>query len=216
MNKPSPWATIHREREALADDLMNLPLTSWTEPSLCSGWTVHQVLGHMVATAKMTPVRFVTKLAASGFRFQAMIARDLAAETAGTPERTLAEFRAHAGDSTGPPGPVESWLGETIVHSTDIRWPLGRDHEFPLDVVVRVAAFYSRSNALIGAKSRVSGIGLRATDTTWTTGTGPAVSGPILALVMAMTGRKAALPQLSGAGLDLLTARFDQGAGAVS
>jgi hypothetical protein len=48
---------------------------------------------------------------------------------------------------------------------------------------------------------------LRATDSEWTHGSGPAVSGPALALVMAMTGRPAALDDLSGDGVEILRQR---------
>jgi uncharacterized protein (TIGR03083 family) len=91
-----PLALIHSERAALADELASVPESAWNTPSLCEGWTVHQALGHMVATAKMTPPRFIVKLASSGFRFNAMAAKGIAGETAGTPVDTLAEFRARS------------------------------------------------------------------------------------------------------------------------
>jgi mycothiol maleylpyruvate isomerase-like protein len=40
----SPWPTIHEERGALANDLAGLTEEQWGLPSLCPGWTVHQVL----------------------------------------------------------------------------------------------------------------------------------------------------------------------------
>ena len=201
------WSTVHTERAALATDLTGLSDRAWATASLCRGWTVVQVLGHMTATATMTPGRFLGKLARSGFRFPVMVERDIAAQTSGSPADTLAAFVAHVDDSTAPPGPADSWLGETIVHATDIRWPLGLEHPFPADAVVRVAEFYRGSNALIGAKRRIAGLTLRATDTDWTTGSGPEVSGPALALVMAMTGRVAAHERLAGPGLAELAAR---------
>jgi len=208
MSTPSPWPVVHRERTSLATHLAELPATAWGTPSLCLGWSVHDMLGHIVSTAKMTPPRFFAKFAGSGFRFGAMANREIARETAGGPAATLAELRAHAGDSTSPPGPVASWLGEIIVHGTDIRWPLGIDHDFPIDALIRVAEFYRGSNTLIGAKNRIAGVTLTATDTEWTTGTGPDVSGSLHDLIMAMTGRRAALARLSGAGLAVLTPRF--------
>ncbi|MEU0789061.1 maleylpyruvate isomerase family mycothiol-dependent enzyme [Amycolatopsis sp. NPDC005961] len=200
-----PWPEIHRERAALADDLADVQ--AWSAPSLCREWTVHDVLGHVVSTATLTPVRFFTGLAGSGFRFAAMTAKNIARETADGPAATLARLREHADDTTGPPGPADSWLGEIVVHGTDIRWALGLDRAFPAATLIRVAEFYRRSNLLIGAKNRVDGLTLRASDTEWSAGSGPEVAGPLLALVMAMTGREAALDQLSGAGLEELSAR---------
>ena len=46
-----------------------------------------------------------------------------------------------------------------------------------------------------------------ATDAEWSHGTGPEVSGPILSLVMAMTGRKAPLDDLTGDGVATLRSR---------
>jgi hypothetical protein len=73
--------------------------------------------------------------------------------------------------------------------------------------VVQVADFYKGSNLLIGTKRRIEGLTLQATDANWSHGTGPKVSGPMIALVMAMTGRKAAADELSGDGVATLRER---------
>ncbi len=204
----SPWPTIHAERDALAADLGDVPDDRWSTPSLCSGWTVLETLGHMTATAKMTPPRFLGKMAASGFRFSAMAEKALAQESAGGPAQTLAEFRRVAPAETSPPGPVDSWLGETIVHAEDIRRPLGITHTYPAEALVRVADFYKGSNMLIGAKKRIAGVTLRASDVDWSTGDGPEVTGPMLSLLLVMTGRVAALEDLSGPGVAMLRDRL--------
>jgi uncharacterized protein (TIGR03083 family) len=48
------WPVVHAERRALAADLADLTPEQWETPSLCAGWSVHDVLAHMVATAKET------------------------------------------------------------------------------------------------------------------------------------------------------------------
>ena len=48
---------------------------------------------------------------------------------------------------------------------------------------------------------------LRATDTDWQHGTGPEVSGPAVALLLAVTGRKATLDDLTGDGVPALRER---------
>ena len=93
------------------------------------------------------------------------------------------------------------------MHAEDIRRPLGIEHHYPAEAVVRVADFYKGSNLLIGSKNRIDGLSLRATDADWSHGTGPEVSGPIMSLVMAMTGRKAADDDLSGDGVATLRSR---------
>jgi uncharacterized protein (TIGR03083 family) len=203
----SPWPLIHAEREALIDDLGTLTDEQWATPSLCAEWTVRDVLGHMIATAKMTPPRFFAKMAAAGFRFNSMTAKGVAAEATANPADGLANFRSHLKDTTAPPGPVEAMLGEAVIHSADIRTPLGIPHEYPEEALRRVADFYQGSNLLTGAKRRIDGLSLRATDTGWSTGSGPEVSGPHLSLIQAMIGRSAVLGELSGAGVDTLKSR---------
>jgi uncharacterized protein (TIGR03083 family) len=208
MAPPSPWPIIHAEREALAEDLSSLDDAQWNTPSLCASWSVRELLGHMMATARMTPARFFAGLAASGFRFNVMSARDVDRETTGTPAQQLAEFRKLIPATTHPPGPVEAMLGEAIVHAEDIRRPLGIAHEYLQEGVIRVADFFKGSNLLLGSKKRIAGLRLRATDADWGTGSGPEVSGPALSLVLAMTGRDAVLNDLSGDGLATLRSRF--------
>ena len=58
-----------------------------------------------------------------------------------------------------------------------------------------------------GYRSSRAGLTLRATDAEWSHGTGPEVAGPMLSLVMAMTGRKEPLGDLTGDGLATLRAR---------
>lgn len=67
--------------------------------------------------------------------------------------------------------------------------------------------FFKKSNLLIGAKSRIAGLTLRATDAEWLHGSGPEVSGPAHSLLMAMTGRKPAIDDLSGEGVATLRSR---------
>lgn len=208
MASESPWPTIHGERAALAADLVGLSDEQWTTPSLCTGWTVREVLGHMTATAEMTPPKFIGRMIVAGFRFTRMTGKEIAEQLEGTPADTLARFKAQIESTNHPPGPVDTWLGETIVHSEDIRRPLGIGHAYPVAALTRVADFYRGSNLLIGGKKRAEGLTLRATDTDWTAGTGPEVTGPAVALVLAVAGRKAALADLQGEGTATLAARM--------
>jgi uncharacterized protein (TIGR03083 family) len=207
MAKSDPWPTIHAERKALADDLEGLSAEQWSTRSLCTEWSVQDVLGHMTATAKITPGSFFGKIIGSGFSISKMQAKDIAAQTAGTPADTLARFKAEQSSSKHPPGPTDTWLGEVLVHAEDIRRPLGISRSYPTDAAVQVADFYKGSNLVIGTKRRITGLKLRATDADWSTGDGPEVSGPIVALMMAMTGRKAALADLTGEGVATLQSR---------
>jgi uncharacterized protein (TIGR03083 family) len=202
------WQMITTERESLADALAGLPEADWKKPSLCSNWKVRDVVAHLISTATLTPTAFFAKLLASGFNFQAMTAREIARIGSGASQADLvAALQARVGARTAPPGPAASWLGETIVHGEDIFRALSGYRPHPAENLIAVADFYKTSNLLIGSKRRIAGVRLRATDTDWTHGDGPEAAGRMVALVLAMTGRKAGLNDLSGEGADQLRRR---------
>jgi uncharacterized protein (TIGR03083 family) len=201
------WPVVHAERRALAADLRGLSPEDWARPSLCGGWTVRDVLAHMTSAAKLTPPAFFGKMISSGFSFDKIQEKGVAAQRGTSPAGTLANFESVLTSVKHPPGPTTTWLGETIVHSEDIRRALGITHAYPVDAVVAVADFYKGSNLLIGSKDRIAGLTLRATDADWSHGTGPEVKGPMLSLVMAMTGRTAADDDLAGDGVATLRSR---------
>jgi uncharacterized protein (TIGR03083 family) len=207
MAKTDIWRAIQDERRALATDLKALREDEWSRPSLCTQWTVRDALAHMTATAKITPAAFFGKMLGSGFSLTRLQAKDIATERGDSPADALARFESVLTSRSHPPGPADTMLGETIIHAEDIRRALGLRHEYPTGAVVQVADFFKGSNLIIGAKNRIAGLALRATDAEWSHGTGPTVSGPVLSLVMAMTGREVPDGELSGEGAVTLRAR---------
>ncbi|HVT76775.1 MAG TPA: maleylpyruvate isomerase family mycothiol-dependent enzyme [Acidimicrobiales bacterium] len=205
MDKSQIWPTIHAERRALAADLEKLDASQWGTPSLCTGWTVRDVLAHMTATAEKTPFNFLPGMLANGFSLTKLQNRDIARINA--TGDTLGQFKNVLDRSTSPPGPVDTWLGEVLIHASDIRRPLGIAHDYPVDAAVRVADSYKRTNLVMGAKNRIAGVKLVATDADWTHGDGPEVKGPMMSLLLAMSGRKAALADLTGDGVATLESR---------
>lgn len=202
------WQMIRAERASLADALAALPEPAWDSPSLCPEWSVRDVVAHMIATASMNTPKFFAKLAGSGFRFDSMAARDIKQVGAGrSPSDLVGLFRDRVDSRSVPPGPTTGWLGEAVVHGEDIFRALDGYREHPVEHVLAVADFYKGSNLLIGAKRRIEGVTLVATDVEWRHGSGPEVRGPAIALVMAMTGRKAALDDLTGDGVAVLRGR---------
>jgi uncharacterized protein (TIGR03083 family) len=203
------WPVVHDERAALAADLTSASLgeEQWSGPSQCEGWSVRDVLAHMTATASMTPGKFFPKMIASGFSFDKVQDKGIAAERGASGAETLSRFEAVIGSEKKPPGPKDTVLGETIIHADDIRRSLGLQRTYPDDALVEVADFYKGSNLIIGTKRRIDGLALRATDTGWSYGAGPEVSGPMLPLLLAMAGRKGVLNELSGDGVDTLRQR---------
>jgi uncharacterized protein (TIGR03083 family) len=201
------WPLIRAERVALIADLESVPEAQWSTPSLCAGWTVRDVVAHMTTTAKMTPGRFIARLAGTGFRFNAFNEKGVAEEQGASPKDALARFKGELDSTTAPPGPIDAMVGEIVIHSQDVRRPLGIAHTFQPEALTLVGNFVTRGNLLLGGKRRATGLTLTATDVDWTHGAGPEVKGPLASIILALTGRKAGLPDLSGDGLATLTAR---------
>jgi uncharacterized protein (TIGR03083 family) len=201
------WDIVSTERGALAEDLSTLTDSQWNSPSLCSGWTVRDVLAHMSATASLNPATFFLNFAKAGFNFGSFAETQIRRHLGGDPAATLDEFRSLQGSTSAPPGPKPTWLGEVVVHSADIRRPLGIPHTYAPGAVRQAADFYKNSNTLIGTKNRIGGLALCATDEDWSHGEGHAVEGPLLPLLLAMTGRGHACADLSGPGVDTLRSR---------
>ncbi|MBT2415398.1 maleylpyruvate isomerase family mycothiol-dependent enzyme [Streptomyces sp. ISL-12] len=201
------WPSIHAERAALAADLAELTDEQWETPSFCAGLTVRQVLAHLTAGASLTTVRWLAGVIRCRFDFDKQVAVRLAEQLGAGPDETLERFRRIVPSTTKPPLPAIAMLGETIVHGADIRRPLGIRRAGPVGVVTEVAEYYAGTDMVVVAKGRIGGLRLVADDGPFTTGSGALVTGPTLALVMAMTGRAAYCDDLEGEGVELLRGR---------
>lgn len=202
------WSLIRTERAALIVDLEGVSGDAWSTPSLCAGWSVRDVLAHMTSTAKTSAGSFIGRFAGSGFRFNAMNESGMRAQLGSTPADTLAGFKAQLDATVHPPGPMDTWVGEVVIHSQDIRRPLGIAHTFQPEALTLVGDFVINGNLLLGGKRRSTGLRLVAADQDWTRGDGPEVKGPLASIILAVTGRKAGLADLTGDGVATLTGRI--------
>ncbi|MDT0393146.1 MULTISPECIES: maleylpyruvate isomerase family mycothiol-dependent enzyme [Streptomyces] len=205
------WPLIHAERAALAADLADLTDDQWQTPSLCDGLTVREVLAHLTAGASLGAVRWMAGVIRCRFDFDRQVAVRLAEQLGTAPAETLERFRSVVPSTTKPPLPPLAMLGETVVHGEDIRRPLGLRRDHPGEVVTRVAEYYQGTDLVVVAKGRIGGLRLVADDGPFAVGSGPLVSGPTLALIMAMTGRAAFCDELDGAGAEVLRSRCGAG-----
>jgi uncharacterized protein (TIGR03083 family) len=201
------WPLVHAERAALADDLTDLDDEQWSTPSLCSELSVREVLAHLTAAATLNPLRWFAGVVRCRFDFDKQVAMRLAEQLGDDSAETLDRFRRAVTSTTKPPLPTIAMLGETIVHGEDIRHPLGIRRHYPTTTLTRVGEYYSGTDQVVIARKRVRDLRLTATDGPFATGEGPPVSGPTLALVMAMTGRAAFCDQLRGEGVPVLLDR---------
>ncbi|PVZ09962.1 maleylpyruvate isomerase family mycothiol-dependent enzyme [Actinomycetospora cinnamomea] len=201
------WDLIATERRRLHEALVGLDDAAWSRPALCEGWTTKDTLAHIVSTLEMTPPRFVLGLARSGFSFPRMVGRNIQELGAEPVASLLARLERGIHARTGPPGPTASWLVETVAHGEDIAHPTGTTIAHDERALRAAADTASGMQPLVGAQKRIAGLRLRATDTDWSVGDGPEVSGPLRLLVLAMVGRPPVLDELAGDGVAVLRER---------
>lgn len=203
----SLWPMIHSERAALAEDLQALDEAQWASPSLCGEWTVRDVVAHLTAAASIGRLRWFRSVLGARFDVNLHNHRRLMEHRGSSVAETLKRFRNVVASTTAASGHTAAWLGEVIVHSQDIRRPLGIQHTPPIDLVSEVAQFYASRDFAVASRSAIASLHLHATDSTFTTGAGPSVNGSTLALVMAMAGRSSFCDDLDGDGVALLRSR---------
>lgn len=124
------WATVADQRGQLAAALSVLTADQWQVDSLCSGWTAHDVLAHLVWLAELDRPRMVAETTVASVHHRCSplgamvpIARSLARRSA--PGELLDRLDAARGGRFVVPGaPPEAALAEVLVHGLDITRPL--------------------------------------------------------------------------------------------
>ncbi|OBH81987.1 maleylpyruvate isomerase family mycothiol-dependent enzyme [Mycobacterium sp. E2989] len=194
------------ERADLAEFLATLTPQQWDAPSLCTRWTVKDVVAHMISYEELGALGLLKRFAKGWVVRANQVGVDEFADL--SPQQLLDFLRAHLeprGLTAGFGGMIA--LVDGTIHHQDIRRALGRPRTVPADRLERVLGLVP-GNPRLGAGRRIRGLHLRATDIEWAHGRGPEVIGPGEALLMAMSGRPAALAELDGPGLDTLAARL--------
>ena len=201
------WAMIHAERKALAATIEELTAEQWDSPSLCAGWTVGFLGAHVLAGAEQTPGRFLGGMVTTGFRFNALMEREARSRAQLSRQQIADRLRQRTTTTNHPPAPVLAMLGEVVVHGEDIRRPVGLPGTVADDAANACLQMFTKASFPVGGRKRIGGLRLTATDTGWSFGAGPEVSGPAMALLLAMTGRAAGVGGLTGDGVATLSQR---------
>ena len=204
------FAALAQERRRLADFLEGLEPDQWATPSCCEAWTVQDVAAHLLVGPKLGMRGVLPFMLKAGFRpnrTNVLTARHLAELG---PDRIVAELRAVAESRFTPPGfPPEAPLIDVTIHGQDITRLLGATLDVPNEywqhaLEAATAARY----AVVNARRKLKGLSFASTDTDFTWGEGPLVSGPARDLAHAMMGRAQALDALDGEGVAELRARL--------
>jgi uncharacterized protein (TIGR03083 family) len=194
------------ERADLAAFLATLTPQQWATPSLCTGWTVKDVVAHMISYEELGAMGLIKRFLKGRIVRANEVGVDEFAPR--SPQELLEFLRNHLtpqGLTAGFGGMIA--LVDGTIHHQDIRRTLGQPRTIPADRLKRVLGLVP-GNPRLGAGRRIRGLRLRATDIDWVHGRGPEVSGSGEALLMAMAGRPAALADLAGPGHATLAARL--------
>jgi uncharacterized protein (TIGR03083 family) len=187
----------------------------WSAPSLCDGWSNHDVLAHLVIGCSTGAAAVTVEILRHGASFDsanAALARALAA--ARCPADLLDDFGRL---SIRPRGlgryfPRRLLLGDHITHELDMLFALGRESAIPADALVAVLnTQVSVPNPFVPAFRNSRGLRLIATDADWSHGErGPIVRGSAAELVSVLGNRPAMLTRLDGDGVDVLASRVSR------
>lgn len=188
------WSAVHAERRRLVADLADLDDERWTTASLCPGWTVHDVVAHLVDTARTGRMGFLREMLRARMDFDRANETGIAREKRSDPQQTLAALHDSADLTRTPPANLATRLVEAIVHGEDIRRPLGLRGTYPPAAIAQAISYQVKAPVGFGGgRERAEGIRLVDQDSgvSWGTGTGPrsAIEAPALDLLLAISGR---------------------------
>ena len=198
-----------QERQELLELLVSLSEDQWRAPSLCEGWSVQDVVAHVLSYEELRPRRLLKRFAQGLFHPDRVNAVGVCEYRSRTPDELIDLLRRHlspTGLTAGMGGAIA--LTDGMIHQQDIRRPLRLPREIPaerLRPALRTALF----SPILRGVVRVRGVRLVATDMEWTFGGGPEVRGAAEALLMIIAGRRGVVAELSGTGQPTIAPRLD-------
>ncbi len=201
-------AALIAERTSMYEMLQTLSPEEWDRDSLCDGWRVRDVATHAHLLVTIKPLRAVVGVVLNRGNINKFMASYVPQLGNRPTEEILASWAEVATSAKIPPTTkkVEITL-DCFVHRHDICVPLGREVSTDPERLRWMADGMVAAKNPILSGPRVEGLQLIATDIDWHYGTGPEITGPAAALILAGCGRTALHDQLEGSGLDELRRR---------
>ena len=195
------------ERGELLALTEGLTAEQWESPSLCDGWTVRDVVVHVVSFDELSWSGLVTTFLRGGLAPNRVNGVALGRYAEAGPAEVVELLRR-----TQRPRGLTAAMGGGIaltdgtIHQQDVRRPLGLPRVIPERRLVPVLDF-SLGAPTLPSRRNARGLRLVAADVDWSYGDGPEVTGPGEALLMAAAGREDALADLVGEGVETLRSR---------
>ena len=125
-DSPATTALIASERRRFADWLGELSADSWADDTLCRGWSVADIVGHVTFPWRVSTPPLLGQMARHrGFDGASRAGAPALARIG--PAALIEAIREHADDMTRPPGAsIHDLLAEIVIHPLDIALPLDR------------------------------------------------------------------------------------------
>lgn len=200
------------ERLHLCEFLGTLDTTAWESPSSCSGWTIHDVVAHLSLSTRTSTLDFAKSMIRHRGDFDEANATEARKRSAAfSPSKLIEQLLDHARSTKKSFGssPADE-LTDVIVRAQDIARPLDRTHVTPTERAV-LALDHVVASRWYPAKQGFLRAIVTATDANWSHGTGgETIDGSVVDLLLAGTGRRAALDRLTGHGIDTFRAHLDE------
>lgn len=199
------------QRRLFADTVDSLGEQHAGDPTLCAGWDVRTLTGHMLQPIRVPSWRFL--LTAARVRSMARACDVIAERLADRPlAEVAAELRQKADVEARPwyigvAGPY----ADTCIHLRDLARPQGLAVTVPAErwaAVLDIIVSPRWRESFLPVRGFLDGLEWRAKDTSWVWGEGPVVEGSAEALAMTMSGRTAYVDDLEGDGAGLVRRRL--------
>lgn len=201
------WPVTIGARQSLLATFEDLDQDQWEVPTLCDGWTVREVLAHLILATRPPARRYITAFARARGNFDRANDALAKAEARRPVAELLSDYRSVVDHRFSPPGwPHAAPLSDILLHSLDVRIPLGLETERPPEHYVPVLELLFSVAGRSFASAGRPDVRWTATDHDWSHGEGQAVRGNIADLALTAAGRNAGLDGLDGDGTALLRA----------
>ncbi len=201
------WPITIGARRSLLSTFEQLDEEQWQVPSLCEGWTIRDTLAHVTLAARPPIKRYVVAMARAKGSFDRANDALAVADGQRPVDELLADYRAVLEHRFSPPGwPQAAPLADILMHSLDVRIPLGLETDEPAPHYEPVLGLLFGRFGHAFTRSGRPAVRWTGTDHEWSHGEGRTVSGTMADLALTAAGRDARVDHLDGDGVPAVAA----------
>ncbi|MFT7599759.1 MAG: hypothetical protein ACI8TP_002695 [Acidimicrobiales bacterium] len=197
------WTIAGKARTDFAEMISGLSADQQTADTLCDGWTVQNVAGHVVSFIEMSLPTLMISMAKGGFN----IDKAWHANAKKYGEQGMQEIVRKIQADAAKPSAVKSFpagltIADVAVHTQDVRRPLGLGGSLDPQVTRSALDFCTshKKGKMQVPSDHIGGLCLEAADMDWTWGSGDLVRGPAEAILLAIN-RRDTRSELTGDGV---------------